>query len=82
MAAGCCSCNAWGNARRKFAHDVEAEIGGAEDATVRKRSLDVLGDLDKVFERVAELFEIRFDVSQNSAPLRRGIAGGAAAAEP
>jgi hypothetical protein len=41
-----------------------------------------LGDLDEVFERAAELFEIRFDVSQNGAPLRRGIAGGAAAAEP
>jgi hypothetical protein len=38
--------------------------------------------LDEVFERAAELFEIRFDVSQNGAPLRRGIAGGAAAAEP
>src|SRR5688572_10370367 len=64
--------------REELVDHVQAKVGRTEDAAARERSPNVEGQLDQMFERTADLLQIRLDVDQYGAPLHRRVANGTA----
>src|SRR4030095_10512565 len=63
---------------KEFVQHVQPKIGRTQHAAIGKWPLHKEGQPDEIVEAAAEFLQIRLDVGENGAPLRRCIAGRAA----